>query len=265
MSTALNVYTYSVTYNAKTTQSVTLQLLTQNSTVWAIEGDCIRTNKKPLRTYNRTLLHENSTVQRFEAVFNKEGIPLYALANSYLIYTITADKNKTGCVFLYFFSTKEAIEDFLQSNDSSNVQGYYNKSINCIKTDGVKHDAFFSLNSTGKTFVGILANVSANITYIVRGIIVEYNTSNCQQENIHFLTYNKPLKINICKSGFCAFTSNETIIVIDSEEQGVHVHWESKPLELTLAVWIIIMLLVILVVILGIVAIFHVKVNFMPC
>uniref|UniRef100_A0A1X7U3L4 Uncharacterized protein n=1 Tax=Amphimedon queenslandica TaxID=400682 RepID=A0A1X7U3L4_AMPQE len=244
MSNALNVYTYAATYSANKTQSVTLQLLTQNSKVWAIEGDCIRTTKKPLTAYNRTLLH----VQRFEAVFNKEGIPLFALANSYLIYTITAVsaiKNKTGCVFFYFFNTKETIEDFLRSNDPSNqldVQGYYNKSIKCIKTDGLQHDAFFSLNSTGETFVGILANVSTNITYRVRGIIIEYNTSNCQQERIHNLTYNKPLKINICKNIICAFKSNETTIVIDSKEQGVHIHWEPKPLELTLVVWIVIMI-----------------------
>ncbi|XP_019856253.1 PREDICTED: uncharacterized protein LOC109584819 [Amphimedon queenslandica] len=170
--------------------------------------------------------------------------------NSSLLYTITAvstAENKNGCVFLYFFNTKEALEEFLQNDNSDNlmnIQGYYNNSDECIETDGIPHDAFFSINVTGETFVGIAVNVSANITYTLKGTIVEYNTSNCTQGDTYNLTYNTPLKIDICKSSFCAFQSNETTIVIDSEEQGVLIHWDPKPLELTLAVWIIIFTMV---------------------
>ena len=255
-STKSSAFTYAVSYSANKTQAVTLELLTQNSRVWAITGDCIVINREPIETYNQTLV--NSAVRRFEAAFYKkdrEGVPLFALANSSLLYTITAvSTNENGCVFLYLFNTKEALEDFLRSDNSDdliNIQGYYNRSDDCIKTDGTPHDVFFSINVTGETFVGIAANVSANITYTVRGTVVEYDTSNCTKNDIYNLTYNKPLKIDVCKSNFCAFQSNETIIVVDSEEQGVLIHWEPRPLELTLIVWIIIFSIVGLVILVG--------------
>lgn len=249
MSTKSNIFTYSATYSTNKTQSVTLELLTPKSTVRVIKGEenCITTIYKTFTAKGNISL--NSTVRRSEVAFYKDDTPLFTLPNSSLNYTIRAvSTNKTGCIYFYFFKSRCAFENFLRSNGSiSNIEGYYTKSINCTMTDGIQHNVSFSINVTGETFVGLVANVSTNITitYNVSGLMIGYNTLNC---DVHNLIYKKPLKIDICKSIFCAFKSNKTIIVIESKEQGVHVHWEAEPLQFPLLVWIIIMLAGLLVI-----------------